>query len=392
MNNFFFNLISDIIQLKIKDRHFEHFLSVLYKHNIPLIKVQIPKKKVFFIKIYEKDLIKIEKLLGLRGVEVVDYHGKLRLKRWFLKHRLFLFLVFCGYLFLLVLTNIIFEIEVIHSQAEIRNLINQELFINNLKKGSLKPNYKQLEKIEKKILSKHKDKIEWLEIIERGTKYIIRVEERKIITKEEEYIYQDIIASKDALILEVEAEQGEIVKEKNDYVKKGEIVIRGTIEQGGRITDFISAKGRIYGEVWYNINVEFPLRQIEEIETSKRKTVYSLKFLRFRWPFFDFKPFKYKRVEEKILLIHRLIPFKIVKEKHYQIKRTDSFYDEASALIKALELVNQKMKSNLKDDESIISSQLLNQFKDEEKIYLKMFFKVYENITAYQEISLIKEE
>ena len=77
--------------------------------------------------------------------------------------------------------------------------------------------------IKQKILNTNKDTIEWLEISTQGTKYIIKYVERKQPQADTSYNYQSIIATKDALITEIRAYNGEKNKNINDFIRKSEI-------------------------------------------------------------------------------------------------------------------------------------------------------------------------
>ena len=91
---------------------------------------------------------------------------------------------------LYILSNIIFSVDIVYNNKEIVNLLNKELNNYNIKKYQLKKSYDNLEIIKKQILENNKDKLEWLEILESGTKYIVKVVERKQETKDNSYKYQ----------------------------------------------------------------------------------------------------------------------------------------------------------------------------------------------------------
>ena len=73
--------------------------------------------------------------------------------------------------------------------------------------------------------------------------------ERKIKEKEKNYLYQDIVSTKSAIIMKVEAVEGEIVRRKHDYVKKGDVLISGRIMKGNEVSKIVKASGKIYGSM-----------------------------------------------------------------------------------------------------------------------------------------------
>lgn len=392
MNQSLLSYWEDVILVEIKGKNIDRFLSIVYQAKIPILDLKKINRKQVQLKILGKDYERLLKIKTINEVYIVRTYGKLKLKLLIKKNKVLLFSLLIGYLLLLFLTNLIFKIEVIHEQKEIRDLIYTELSNNNIKKLRFKPKLEKLDAIEALILEKHKTKIEWLEIIESGTKYIVKVEARRIIETKREYIYQDVIAAKDAVLKTITAEQGVIVKKQNDYVKKGDIVISGLIKHNEKIMDIIAAKGKIWGEVWYNVKVELPLKRTEIKKTGLKKMLFCLKILNFRIPLIDFKPYQQKQIEEQIIIKNKLIPLMLVREQHYQIEKTDYIYNEAEALVVAERLAQEKIKNQLVVGEQIILSRPLKYYLKDEILYLEVFFKLYEEITAFQEINLQNEE
>ena len=111
---------------------------------------------------------------------------------------------------------------------------------------------------------------------------------------------RDIVAAKDAFLTKIMAEEGEIVVPRNSYVKKGDTIITGNIKLYENIKEQIMAKGEIFGEVWYKVTVEYPLKYYEEIPTGKKNKAIVLKFLNHEIEIFNFHKFKHKSKRKKI--------------------------------------------------------------------------------------------
>ena len=206
-------------------------------------------------------------------------------------------------------------------------------------------------------------------------------------SEEKNYTYQDIVSSKSAIIMKMEVFEGEIVKRKNDFVKKGDVIISGRIMKGNEVSKIVKASGQIYGEVWYNIKVEHPIIYQSKTLTGNEKKIYQIQFLNFGISLFDFSPFKDKKVETTNVLSNPLIPFKIVKELQKEAVIEDEIYTDSEALIKAEEQAVKKMKDSLDEDEYIISKRKLKYYIENNKLYLEMFFKVCEKIGEEREIT-----
>lgn len=392
MKNSFINRLENTITVRVKGKNIERFIKRIVKLKIDLLKINYIKYNEVLIRIKKEDFERLEEVKTIYEVDVLEIHGIDKLKNILFQNRYVILSLLLGLILLLYLCNTCFSVEVIHNDEEIRNLLLEELSEKGIKKYHTKKNYQQLQKIKKEILEKYKEKIEWLEIENVGTKYIVRVEER-IITKEDKtYQKRDIVAKKDALILFVEAKQGEIVVPKNTYVKKGDTIITGDIKLYDTSKNRIMAEGEVYGEVWYKVTIEYPFSYKEERITGKKKTVLAVQFLHKQFDLFNFHPFQNKKIEEKVLLEHSFLPIKFVIQKQKELDVIEENLNEKQAINKAIEEAKEKIQSKLKEKEYIIDTKKLKVEKNNSKIVLEVFFSVCENITDYKELTEIVEE
>ena len=204
------------IKISIEGKNPSYFLKEIIKRNINIYRVEKNHKSLKIIIDYQSldDIMKIKTTYKIR---IVERFGLIKFKFLLKKYSIFLSFIIMGIILNLILSNLIFKIEVEHSNKEIVNIVSKDLNELGLKKYHFKVSYSKKEEIKKKLLSKEKDLLEWVEIEEKGTKYIIKVEQRKKNKKETKCNPRHITAKKNALIKEIQADSGEIVKKKNDY-------------------------------------------------------------------------------------------------------------------------------------------------------------------------------
>lgn len=378
--------MKNIIKIKIIGKNIERFLRRLSNHKIDLLEIKYCNYNEVIVKIYAKDYEQVEKLKTIYDIQILNSYGWLKIKQQLFSYKIFFFSLVVGACILLFLTQVITEVEVIHSDKDIRNLLLEEVEEYGIQKYHLKKSYEQIEQIKKEILENHKKELEWIEIINIGTKYQIKVEERKQNQKKEKLEKRNIVAKKPAILKKVEAKNGVITKEINHYVGKGDTVISGEIYLNEELKDVISADGKIFGEVWYKSSVEFPYLYYEENYTEKKKTVYQIRFLNWHFDLFNFHPFKQSKKRNKILLQHLFLPFQFIKQEQEEVVVKDKIYTIDEAITEARKLAIKKMKEQLDKNEYIISTKDLKVSTKESKIRLDVFFTVYEDITAYQKI------
>ena len=375
------------IALHVKGKNINRFIKKLTTRKINILSLVYLNKNEVKLVIYKKDYETVLKIKSIYEINDEEVYGYLKIKKILKINKHLITFIILGFCLFLFLTNIIFNIEVIHSNKDLRNLIISELKDNGIKKYSLKKSYKELQKIKEKIISNHPDEIEWLEIETVGTKYVIRVEEREIIKNKEDNTPRSIVAKKDAVIKKVIASQGDIVKNTDDYVKKGDTIVNGeVILQEEKLMGKVKAKGKVYGEVWYVIKTEYPFVYYEEKETGKKKETFNIKFLSQNIELSTNK-FRYKKIDEQVLLSHPLLPIKLTYQKQKEIKVISEVLTFDEALIKAKKHSIKKMEKNLNKDEYIIRSKYLKSKVKENAIEVEMFFAIYEDITAYKEIN-----
>jgi len=386
MENRFLNKFNNVIVIKVKTRNMDRFLTNLYKLNIDIFNVNVVNFKEVIVEIYEKDINKIKKLSILNKIDVIDYKGKIKSKKKILFNKTLLFSLFIGLIFLYFLSNIIFSIEVVHTSSEVRNFIMEELKENGINKLQFRKNFDKISKLKNKILENNKDVLEWLEIERVGTKYVVKLEERKINSISSNYKNQDIVSTHDAVIKKIIAKSGVKVKEVNEYVKKGDTVISGTIYLNEEIKEITKALGEIYGEVWYKISVEYPIIKEYEFETGNKKEVISVNFFNKNFIIFNNNPYKSTKVKRKYILKNNILPISISKDTIYELKSYSGIYVEGEAVINAKDYARRKIEETLKNDEYIISEKVLKYRVNSNTIYIDIFYKIYKNITGTKEI------
>ena len=79
------------------------------------------------------------------------------------------------------------------------------------------------------------------------------------------------------------------------------------------------ANAKIYGEVWYKINIEYPYVYKEEKVTGKNKEVYVIKFLNKKFPIFPYSKYKEFKVVSKNIIENNILPIAFTKEKQYEV-------------------------------------------------------------------------
>ena len=384
-------IFSSSIKIKVTGRNINNFLKRLINNNINIEKViPISHKEIDLIINYQ-DLDKVLKLKTIYNIKIVRYYGKLRIIKRIKKDIFILSSLLISLLLIYTLSNIIFKVEVIHSNKNIIKLVTKELEDNGIKKYKFVKNYQEIEKIKNKILEENKDTLEWLEIIREGTKYTIRVEERIINNKPKDNKIYNIVASKNAVIKNIYAESGEKIRSINTYVKKGDIIISSDITLPNNEKISKTASGKVQGEVWYNINIEYPYQYHEIKYTGNKKKVLVLNLLNKRISFFDFHKYKTFNRNIKYIFNNNITPISLIYEDEYETNIINEVYDYNTAREKAITKAKEKILEKYPNIKDITNIKIINEEDKKNKISLNLFVTCLEDITEYKEVNNNKE-
>ena len=379
----------DRYKLLITGRHTEYFLKNLIRRNIQIYSLEKTKEGIKIV-VDRKDYEDIIKIKTIYKIKVINRYGLGKFKYLLKKYSIFIISIFISLILLTILSNMIFSIQVIHTDEDIRNMILKDLEENGIKKYHFKVSFEEKEKIKEYILNKETDDIEWLEIESKGTKYIVRVEQRKKNKEENVCQPQNIIAKKDAMILSIQSDSGEIVKKKLDYVKKGDVIISGLIHNKETIVNKKCAKGQVFGEVWYKVTLELPKKYREENVTGKKKSQIEINL--FNKSYTLFSNFKTYQKQETQIVSSPILPFSINITKYLETKVIEENYDIETIDKKALIIASDKLKTKLQAEDEITDKKVLKKYEKNSKIIIEVFFKVKEDITDTENIENINIE
>lgn len=370
------------IIIKVKN-NIKRFINKCNKYNIELYNINYIDKDNIIVKINKDDYKNIKTYNYYSEIEIyrnvgVDYLlNKIYLLKYFI-----LSFILCLILTYIV-SNIIFKINVIHSNKNIRELVSDELYEHGIRKYSIKKDFNDIENIKNKILENNKDKLEWISITNIGMTYVVRVEERIIDEEIKENEYCNVVATKESIITNIFSDKGEILVNVNDLVRKDDILIDGNLKLNEETKSYTCANGKVMGKVWYNTNISLKRDYIKKEYTGKKRYNFIInhKVLRNN---------KYNKFDKKYIINNRFI--KLYKEIEYIEKKYK--YNEIGSVNKALLEIDKKFNSKLGNNGKVLNKKVLNKTINDKEISLNVFVVTEENIGKQIKLekNIIEEE
>lgn len=374
-------MFESFYKIKIEGKDVKRFIRMLYRSGIYFEEISLDRGSAY-IKVDKDNYKKLKNIKTSYNIEVIELFGISKFKHLIKTNFIFLIFTVLGIFLLYFLSNIIFDVEVIHNDKYIRDLLYSELDKYNIKKFSFVKKYEYVQKVKNEILNNYKNDIEWLEIERVGTLYNIRVDKRIINNIKQDGQNRHVVAKKNGIIMRIVAEKGEIVKKVYDYVRAGDIIISGDIYKNKEVIGQTSASGDVYAEVWYKVKVEMPISYKEEALTGRNKRVINISFLDKNINIFDFHRYNNSKKEENTILSDFFGMFAIKYNKEYEINVKDEVNNIISEEF-AFKMARKKIEDQLGRGEYIISQKKLKTVINNSTIITEVFFKVYENISSY---------
>lgn len=373
--------------IQIKGKNPKRILSKLFKLGIDIYDIEY-KKNVITFKTTYINYTKIKNIKTTYEITILRVSGINRIKYLFKRYRMFLIFFLLSIFVIILFTNFILFINYETESSELKTLLKSELKKNGVTLYSYRKSYHELETIKNNIKNDNKSKIEWIELERNGVVLNVRVIERKdknknIITDD----VTDIVASKNGYIRKIYASSGEILKNKDDYVKKGDIIVSGNIFKNSNVVSRVRAKADVYAEVWYIIKANMSDTKTVLSKSNDGESRFVINVL--NKDLILFKINKNISLEkENILMKNNLLTLKIQNKKNtHNIKKK---YKDKEMISILYNNIISSMNKSLDTKEYIIYEKVLKNYKENGKMFIEVFIKTYENISMEKESELIE--
>lgn len=153
--------------------------------------------------------------------------------------------VFSFVLSVLISSRFIFDITIIGTMPHVNQKIEKDLRKENVICFTPLKSYERLNEILTHLKTLYKNEVEYLNVYQIGSIFHIEYTKRKQDQVEKED-YRNIYASKDGMIQSLDIDSGMIKVKRNDYVKKGDLLVENTFVSTNDETKIVPVKGHVY--------------------------------------------------------------------------------------------------------------------------------------------------
>ena len=378
------------VNIEVEGYFIERFINICNSKKIFLWNMKRKHSTIIRVNIGIRDFKRIKeiakktkcrvKIQKKRGIPFILYKYK--------KRKIFAIFFILLIIAVITLSNFVWNIEVIGNNKISAEEIIKDLADDNFKVGTSKTNL-NIKNIIDKIRLKRSD-LAWIGIDIKGTNAIVKIVEADLkpdIIKEEEYC--NIVATKDAMIVKINAQNGTAVVKEGDIVTKGTVLIQGWLE--GQFTGirYVHANGEVQAKVWYYQKISVPLKQTKKIKTGKEENKYSVKINNFEINLLKgvpkFQNYDTIETSKKLKLFSNFyLPIEINKKTYQEYENQEVQYTFEEAKQLAIEKAEEELKEQI-EDKSIIDKKInASQLNDE--VEVEVIYEVLENIGTKEKI------
>lgn len=386
-----FSFIFGYVRISIEGYYIERFINICRNKKITIwnLKRNGEIKLDFNIGINDfKKVTKIAKQTKCK-IKIKRKRGLPFIFNKYKKRKVFFIFLIILVVILIVLSNFIWNIEIIEDSENKADNIYQDLVESGLKIGIPKSKINTKEIINKTRLKR--DDVAWIGIELKGTNAVVKIVKstaKPEIVNDEDYC--NIVSDKQGVITKINAQNGTAAVKVGDTVNIGTTLINGWME--GKFTGirYVHAKGNIQAKVWYTKNKIILYNTTERTETGNIENKYKIKFNNFEINFSKrlskFKIYDTIEAEKKIKIFKDFyLPISVIKITNKEVKEVQKNYSMEEAKNLGIDQLQQELNKQIEHKENIVNK-IISTYEKENGIEIYVTYEVLEDIGTNEKI------
>lgn len=387
MKNHWMHIFSGSVKVVITGKGTERFINECVRQGIVVWNVKKPGTQALSFSMYLKDIKKIRKVVRKNECKLrfIGKKGVPFLVQKALYNSGFLIGAISFFIIVTILSNMVWGIEVKGAKPETEHLIIKELKKLGVEKGKLQFFIEDNESLQRHLEEAIND-ITWIGVELNGTTYHFEVVEKNQPEPPEQFSPRDLVANKTAIVKKLIVEEGKPVVGENDFVKKGDLLVTGKIGKEGEEI-FVPARGKIFGETWYKVEVRKEISTNLDVLTGENKQKHYISIGHVRIPVWGFGKIEYKeyKIESNkrhVKFFNWELPIAYENETIRESEEITKKLTEKEAIEEAKNIGRKELEQGLGSDAEIIEEKVLRQSINNGKVELEIKYNVIENIVT----------
>ncbi|WP_026689201.1 sporulation protein YqfD [Alteribacter aurantiacus] len=391
MKNMWVNTFSGYVRIKVVGTYPELFINRCTEKRLMIWDIRQAEDKSYLCSVLLDDVKRLRKVARESGCKIrfIERKGAPFLLKKMITRTGFVTGAALFIAMLFILANMVWNIEIDGASPAMEHEIRQKVDELGIQKGKLQFRLPPPEVIQEQISDKIPDAT-WIGVTIRGTTYHFQVVEKELAEKEPPEAPGHLVATRKAIIHHMFVEQGSAVVEANQVVQKGDLLVTGLIGKEGK-EQRVTAKGEVYGEVWYKATVEVPLEQDFQVVTGEAHTRHSVKIGSWDiplWGFGDheFQHAKQEEYERPFSPFNYSLPISYKRIMNRETESMEQIYSYQEALTVAKEKSRAEILERFSDKAEIMGEKVLHEEERNGKVKVTIHYRVIDNISRKQPI------
>lgn len=344
-----------LIGITVEGLNIGRFVRRVGEADIRLTQLNRRSAKRITALVCEADLPKLHQIAQDGGwqLQTGERKGLGFTAEWVRKRWILVMVAMIGGIALFLCSQTMWSVKVVDGgtyQADIKNTLEDMGIVPPMLRGQV-----DIGQVRQELEWRY-PRIAWFECGWRGTSLVVHPVEGVLPRKETTTTdWNDIVASRDAIVHRIVTKAGTPVVKPGDFVQKGELLIKGEERTSNGEVKLVNAEGSVTGRAWLGATVEKSLYTRETEYTGNEQTVWTV-----RTPWFDlwqmepctFDTYDVAVSEQAIGGI--FIPMKLYTETRLEAVITSVKEDIGKVQAEAEKAATRKLHEKLAPEESLI--------------------------------------
>ncbi|MBD0379109.1 sporulation protein YqfD [Paenibacillus sedimenti] len=379
------------VRIQLKGKGAQGIINPMMESGFSIWDIKPTEENKLELYILIKDFFRLRPLLKRTGcrVHVLTRHGLPFFMDRLGRRKLFLGGIAAFIVALYVLTSLVWQVSVEGNERIRKDEILQAAAKQGIHTFQWKFRLKKTEELSREIQGMLPNAA-WVGVEIRGTHLIIKVVEATIPDRGPLMNPRHLVASKNALVTEIQSVKGRPMVKPNTYVRKGDVLISGIIGNDAN-NQVVVANGKVKGIVWYTSKIEVLLTKSYKVytgETTNRNyLIFGTRALKVSG-YGKHKYAQFETIPERKTLQWRSITLPIgwLHEKVMEVNYIEEPVEAENAKKSGLEQARADLLTSAGPDSRIAGEKILHEKTESGKVYMEVHFEVEENIAVEQPI------
>jgi len=384
------SLIRGFVRLRVRGKQMERLLNRLVDERIMIWNISRLNDEME-LDIHLSDFYRLRSFLKETGCRI-RVIGRFGAPFWLHRLERRKFWVAGFFLFVLglyMLSSLVWSVQIIGNERVSTQTVRQIAAEQGIRPWAWKFRLANLDALSSRLMQRIPEAA-WIGVSVQGTRVTIEIVENTVPEERQLMNPRHLVSTSDAVVTEIITEQGKPMVRRNMRVKKGDILISGIIGND-RFQQIVVAQGEVKGLVWYEYEIQVPLKQSRKVYTGDEQHRFYLVFgnRALQITGYGQEPYAQEvRLQERQVIKWRdyTLPFGWINERRSEVRIDTYEIRPETARELGLSQVRADIIAKYGPDAQIHDEKILHESIGNGKVYMKVLLEVEHSISEERPI------